>query len=161
VKAVQWYEQNAATVIPTYESLNAEVLHGWLLGLLPERPSLVLDIGAGSGRDAAWLAAQGHTVMAVEPAAAMRQEGQRLHPDAKIRWLDDHLPALQNVQRLGMAFDFILVSAVWMHIPPAERTRAFRKVITLLKPGGLLAITLRHGAADDARELYSVDLLHE
>ena len=116
----------------------------------------MLDIGAGSGRDAAWLAAQGHTVVAVEPAAAMRHEGQRLHLDANIRWLDDRLPALQNVHRLGMAFDFILVSAVWMHIPPAERTRSFRKVITLLKPGGLLAITLRHGAADDDRELYPV-----
>jgi hypothetical protein len=71
-----------------------------------------LDIGAGSGRDAVWFTVQGHTVMAVEPAAAMRQEGQRLHPDANIRWLDDHLPALQHVHRLGMAFDFILVSAV-------------------------------------------------
>nr|WP_277881245.1 class I SAM-dependent methyltransferase [Leptolyngbya sp. FACHB-321] len=131
-------------------------MHGWLLGLLPDRPRLVLDIGAGSGRDAAWLAAQGHTVVAVEPAVAMRAAGQQLHPDANICWLDDRLPALQHVQRLGMAFDFILVSAVWMHLPPAERTRAFRKVITLLKPGGLLAITLRHGAADNDRELYVV-----
>ena len=156
MKAVQWYEQNAATVISAYESLRAEDIHHWLLGLLPERPSLVLDIGAGSGRDAAWLAAQGHTVVAVEPAVAMRKAGQQLHPDAKIRWLDDRLPALQHVHRLGMAFDFILVSAVWMHIPLTERTRAFRKVITLLKPGGLLAITLRYGAADDDRELYPV-----
>ncbi|MBD2033821.1 class I SAM-dependent methyltransferase [Leptolyngbya sp. FACHB-321] len=156
MKAVQWYEQNVATVISAYESLRAEDIHGWLLGLLPERPSLVLDIGAGSGRDAAWLAAQGHTVIAVEPAAAMREAGQQLHLDANIRWLDDRLPALQSVHCLGMAFDFILVSAVWMHLPPAERTRAFRKVITLLKPGGLLAITLRHGGADDDRELYPV-----
>jgi SAM-dependent methyltransferase len=140
VKAVQWYEQNVATVISAYESLRAEDIHGWLLGLLPERPSLVLDIGAGSGRDAAWLEAQGHTVVAVEPAAAMRAAGQQLHSAANIRWLDDRLPALQNVQRLGMAFDFILVSAVWMHLPPTERTRAFRKVITLLKPGGLLGV---------------------
>nr|WP_277881627.1 class I SAM-dependent methyltransferase [Phormidium sp. FACHB-592] len=136
--------------------MRAEDVHRWLLGLLPDRPSLVLDIGAGSGRDAAWLAAQGHTVVAVEPAAAMRHEGQRLHPDANIRWLDDRLPSLQHVQRLGIAFDCILLSAVWMHIPLAERTRAFRKVIALLKPGGLLAITLRHGAADDDRELYPV-----
>jgi SAM-dependent methyltransferase len=116
----------------------------------------MLDIGAGSGRDAAWFTAQGHTVVALEPAASMRAAGQRLHPDANIRWLDDRLPALQHVHRLGRAFDFILVSAVWMHLPSVERTRAFRKVITLLKPGGLLAITLRHGAADDDRELYSV-----
>lgn len=147
MSSTSWYEQNAATVIPAYESLRAEDIHSWLLGLLPDRPSLVLDVGAGSGRDAAWLAGQGHEVIAIEPAAAMREEGQRLHPDAKIRWIDDRLPALQNVHRLGIAFDFILLSAVWMHVPPVERSRAFRKIITLLKPGGLLAITLRHGTS--------------
>jgi len=156
VSSTQWYEHHATTVIPIYESLPAEDVHRWLLGLLPDRPSLVLDIGAGSGRDAAWLAGQGHEVIAVEPAAAMRQEGQRLHPDARIRWMDDRLPALQTVHRLGMAFDLILVSAVWMHILPAERARAFRKIITLLKPGGLLAITLRHGPAEPDREMYEV-----
>ena len=30
--------------------------------------------------------------------------------------------------------------AVWMHVPAADRTRAFRKPITLLKPGGFIAI---------------------
>ncbi len=34
-----------------------------------------------------------------------------------------------------------------MHLPPAERPSAFRKLITLLKPGGLLALTLRLGPA--------------
>ena len=43
---------------------------------------------------------------------------------------------LDKVIRLGLSFDLILLSAVWMHIPPADRTRAFRKLVTLLKPGG-------------------------
>ncbi|MEP0915078.1 methyltransferase domain-containing protein [Leptolyngbya sp. GB1-A1] len=165
MSSIQWYEQNAANIIPAYESLRAEEVHSWLSGLIPHSsagetashcPSLILDVGAGSGRDAAWLASLGHEVIAAEPAAAMREEGQRLHPDARIRWTDDCLPALQHVHRLGMAFDFILLSAVWMHVPPAERSRAFRKVITLLKPGGLLAITLRHGVAEAEREIYEV-----
>lgn len=165
MSSTSWYEQNRATIIPAYESLRAEEVHRWLFGLIPHsseggtashRPSLVLDIGAGSGRDAAWLASLGHEVIAVEPAAAMQEEGQRLHPDAKIRWIDDRLPALPNVHRLGMAFDFILLSAVWMHVLPAERSRAFRKLITLLKPGGLLAITLRHGPAEANRGIYEV-----
>ncbi|WP_242065492.1 bifunctional 2-polyprenyl-6-hydroxyphenol methylase/3-demethylubiquinol 3-O-methyltransferase UbiG [Trichocoleus sp. FACHB-262] len=125
--------------------------------MLPERPSLVLDIGAGSGRDAAWLADQGHEVVAVEPAAAMREAGQCLHPDSRIRWIDDCLPSLPNLHQLGLAFDFILLSAVWMHVPPAERSRAFRKVITLLKLGGPLAITLRHGPAEAQRQIYESD----
>ena len=156
MNSMEWYEQNATAVIPGYESLQAAEVHAWLVGLLPERPSLVLDIGAGSGRDAAWLAAQGHEVVAVEPAAAMREAGQRLHPDSRIRWIDDCLPSLPNLHRLGLAFDFILLSAVWMHVPPAARSRAFRKVITLLKPGGLLAITLRHGPVEAERQIHEV-----
>ena len=67
-------------------------MHAWLAGLLPTAPALMLDIGAGSGRDAAWLAAAGHQMLAVEPAAALRQHGQRLHPDERICWLDDRPP---------------------------------------------------------------------
>ena len=33
---------------------------------------------------------------------------------------------------LGLSFDLILLSAVWMHVPPADRTRAFRKLVMLL-----------------------------
>lgn len=156
VNSTEWYEQNAAIVIPRYESLRAEVVHHGLLELIPNRPSLVLDIGAGSGRDAAWFAAQGHEVIAVEPAVALREAAQQLHPDPRIRWIEDRLPSLQHLHRLGMAFDFILLSAVWMHLPPTERSRAFRKMITLLKPGGLLAITLRHGVAEADRGIYDV-----
>ncbi|MEP0873572.1 class I SAM-dependent methyltransferase [Trichocoleus desertorum AS-A10] len=72
--------------------------------------------------------------------------------------MDDCPPSLQNLHRLGLAFDFILLSAVWMHVPPTERSRAFRKVITLLKLGGPLAITLRrHGPAAAQQQIYESD----
>lgn len=69
--ATGWYEQDAATVTPVYKSLWAGNVYSWLLGLLPDRSNLVLAVGADSGRDAAWLACQGHEAIAVEPAASM------------------------------------------------------------------------------------------
>ena len=108
-------------------------------------PALVLDVGAGTGRAAAWLASRGLEVVAVEPSGAMSTEAQRLHPSPSIRWMSDSIPGLDKVFRLGLSFDLILLSAVWMHIPPADRGCAFRKLVTLLKPGGCIAITLRHG----------------
>ncbi len=154
--AIRWYDANAENVSRRYESIAAEAVHGWLANLLPNAPALVLDVGAGTGRDAAWLASMGLEVVAVEPSGAMLTEAQRAHPSPSIRWISDALPSLDKVFRLGLSFDLILLSAVWMHVPPADRARAFRKLITLLKPGGCIAITLRHGPAEPDRGIHDV-----
>ena len=107
-----WYETRAAALAASYEALDPARVHGWLAGLLPAARALVLDVGAGSGRDAAWLASSGHDVVAAEPSPAMRAEAIRRYPEAGIRWIADRLPALTATLRLGLAFDLILVSAV-------------------------------------------------
>src|SRR3974390_1607389 len=153
--AVRWYDQNISLVSPRYESVAAETVYRWLVDLLPNAPALVLDVGAGTGRDAAWLVSRGLEVIAVEPSGAMRAEAERLHPSPSIRWIADSLPSLNHVLRLGLSFDVILLSAVWMHVLPADRARAFRKLVTLLKPGGCMAITLRHGPAEPERGIHA------
>jgi SAM-dependent methyltransferase len=75
-----------------------------------------------------------------------------------VRWIADSLPALATTFRLGLAFDLILLSGVWQHIRPAERSPALRKMRGLLRPGGLLAVTLRQGPAEAARAMYLVSL---
>jgi SAM-dependent methyltransferase len=141
-----------------YEAVEASDVHAALTRHLPPPPASLLDVGAGSGRDAAWFAGEGYNVLAVEPSATMRAEAQRRHTLASIVWLDDCLPGLDAVLRLGAAFDVILVSAVWMHVQPTDRSRAFRKLVTLLKPGGLLALSLRLGPPDPDRDMHPVDV---
>jgi SAM-dependent methyltransferase len=148
------YNTGAGELAARYEAMSAAEVHAGLADLIPCGPGLALDVGAGSGRDAAWLAGLGYEVVAVEPATGMRSEGQRRHPSLGLRWLDDRLPDLAAVHQLGLAFDLILVSAVWMHVPPPARTRAFRKLMTLLKPGGVLLITLRHGPSEPNRPMW-------
>jgi len=128
-----------------FESLEAADVHAWLADLLPTPPALVLDVGSGTGRDAAWLADAGLDVVAAEPNPGMLGLARTLHLSPSIRWVADALPGLDKVFRLGLSFDLILLSAVWMFVPLADRPRAFRKLVTLLKPGGRIAITLRHG----------------
>ena len=154
---VAWYDKHAGTVTPQYESVNPESLHGWLTDLLPEPPALVLDVGAGSGRDAAWLAARGYEVFAVEPSKSMREAAEKLHPAATVRWVHDSLPKLDYTVRSGLSFDLILLNGVWMHVPPGQRPRAFRKLVNLLRPGGIIAISLRIGLEEPGRGLYRVD----
>ena len=151
-----WYEAHAKELAVTYESLQAAHLHGWMEDLLPAAPALAADIGAGTGRDAAWLAGRGLDVVAVEPSSAMRDQAVPLHAGVQVRWVADSLPDLREVLRMGLSFDLILLSAVWMHVPEAVRPRAFRKLVTLLKPGGMMAITLRMGPAEPERGMLPV-----
>lgn len=153
---MRWYDANVDGLVRSYEAIPADQVHGWLIPFLPDAPALVLDVGAGTGRDAAWLASLGHRIVAVEPTPSMLSEARRLHASPSIQWLDDRLPGLESVHRLGLSFDLILLSAVWMHVDSADRSRAFRKLVTLLKPGAAIAITLRHGPSDDNRGISDV-----
>ena len=155
---VGWYDANAASLADSYEALRPDLLHAWLEGLYPPAPALMLDVGAGSGRDAAWLAGLGHDVVAVEPASGLRAEAARRHTGAAVRWMADQLPALPATLRLGLAFDVILLSAVWQHVLPADRPRALRKLLGLLRPGGVLAVTLRYGPVELDRPMHPVSL---
>lgn len=158
-EAARGYEGDTGRALAArYETVDPAELHEALLPHLPPAPAAILDVGAGSGRDAAWLARQGYSVLAVEPSATMRMEGQRRHPLAEISWIDDCLPGLEAVCRLGVGFDAILLSAVWMHVPPGDRRRAFRKLVSLLKPGGTLTLSLRLGPSQADRDMYPVDV---
>lgn len=151
------YHRGFAEFTEAYEAHGFEDIHRDVLPFLPKDGGLVLDVGAGSGRDAAWFAGKGWEVLAVEPADGMRQNAARLHPAPHIRWVDDRLPALATVHRLGLACDLVWLSGVWQHIPPDDRGRAMRKLATLLKPGGRMVITLRHGPSPTDRPMWPVD----
>ena len=158
MSAIPYYEQHATRLATQYESLSFEDVHSDLIAILPAPGSTVLDIGAGSGRDAAWLATKGFDVVAVEPSEAMLAHARAKHMSPRIQWVSDSLPDLAKVRRLGLSFDLILLSAVWMHIPPTARQRALRKLATLLAPKGRIAISLRLGAPDTERAMYEVSL---
>ena len=153
---IAWYDANADAAAARYEGVPPERVHGWLADLLPAAPAAALDVGAGSGRDAAWLSSRGYDVVAVEPSPRMRTIARERHAEPAIRWLADSLPALRHTVKTGLAFDVILLSAVWMHVAPSDRARAFRKLVNLLKPGGLIALSLRHGPAEAARAMHAV-----
>lgn len=129
----------------------ADVLH-----LLPAAPSRILDIGAGSGKDAADFAALGHTVLAVEPTPVLLAGAIARHAHPAITWLDDGLPDLAAARARGETFDLILLSAVWMHLDEAQRRRAMPNVASLLAEGGMLILSLRHGPVPPGRRMFEV-----
>ncbi|WP_058119692.1 class I SAM-dependent methyltransferase [Photobacterium kishitanii] len=163
-KTIDFYHQNAGFLIEQYQSLTFEQVHQSWRAYWPltskSDVAKVLDVGAGTGRDALWFAQHQCDVYAIEPAAALREFGQRYTQDCfdKITWLDDKLPELNSITELGIRFDCILLSAIWMHIAPKLRERCFRKLANLLAPSGQLVISLRHGDFNDARVAYAVSV---
>ncbi|MBH5338068.1 class I SAM-dependent methyltransferase [Streptomyces pactum] len=157
------YGEAAEALVEQYESVSFADVHREALHLFPTRPSTVVDIGAGSGRDAAALAALGHRVVAVEPTPELRRLGRRRHADREIEWLDDALPGLPALTvlrdrdpRFARGFDLVLLTAVWMHLDEAQRREAMGRLAALLAPAGQLLLTLRHGPVPAGRRMFDV-----
>jgi SAM-dependent methyltransferase len=152
VPGAAWYDENAASVASGYESLDPKSVHPELFEMLEDRADLrILDIGTGSGRDAKALACLGHRVVAVDPSIRMIELARAFHPDSGVEWVVEGLPALDNVDG---EFDLVILSAVWMHVPPADRPAAFRRLLSLIGPGGMIYVTLRTGPDDLQRAMY-------
>ncbi|MFE2872001.1 MULTISPECIES: class I SAM-dependent methyltransferase [unclassified Embleya] len=147
------YGPDAEALARRYTSTTFEAVHASILPWLPSSPGRVLDIGAGSGRDAAALARRGHHVVAVEPTDELRRIGRRSHPGVDIEWVDDALPALARVRG---RYDLVLMSAVWMHLDEAERVDGMRRVAELTAPGGRVAMSIRRGPVPEGRRMFAV-----
>ncbi|MEU8824640.1 class I SAM-dependent methyltransferase [Streptomyces sp. NPDC048636] len=150
------YGDAAEALAEQYESVTFTEVHRDVLHLLPTDPASVLDIGAGSGRDAAALAERGHRVVAVEPTAELRALGRHIHAGADIEWIDDALPGLPGVRARDRRFDLILLTAVWMHLDRSQRTAGMAGLAGLLAAGGRMMLSLRHGPVPAGRRMFPV-----
>ncbi len=126
------------------------------LPFFPLPPCRGVDIGAGDGRDATFLAHRGYTMTAVEPSAALRRFAQQ-RPDANsaVTWVDDALPDLWNVRRSvpEARFRFALLSSVLMHVPEDDHDSAMVALSAILEPCGRVFLSLRQ-QTDPARLMF-------
>ncbi|TWC65058.1 bifunctional 2-polyprenyl-6-hydroxyphenol methylase/3-demethylubiquinol 3-O-methyltransferase UbiG [Herbaspirillum sp. SJZ099] len=153
-----YYQTNPEEHFRRFESLRFEDVHFDLVRYLPSEGGLCLDVGAGSGRDAAAIAKRGIHVLAVEPNGALLKLASMLHNVRNIEWERDSLPFLKKVKLRDELYDFILLSAVWMHLRPSERDSSLQTLWNLLQPGGYLAISLRIAKPDEARAMFDVSV---
>ena len=156
VRGTRGYAEQADELAVRYEGIDFAAKHAAVLPLLPAGAASAIDIGAGTGRDAARLAERGYRVVAVEPTEAMRSRAIALHPSPAIEWIDDSLPALRRVVARRRSFDLVMLTAVWMHLDAEERRVAMANVVALVAPLGLLVMTLRHGPVPSGRIMFAV-----
>lgn len=146
------YDAHARGLTRRLDSVPTEVLLAALADLIPPPPVRVLDVGAGSGRDAAWFAARGDTVTAAEPAAAFHPIIAARAPDVAI--VDARLPDLDGIAGV---FDLVLVNAVVQHLDADQRGVAARRLAALTAPQGRLILSLRQGPGAEGKPLFALD----
>jgi len=157
-KIIEGYEQAAAELIPIYENLSPEIVLAPVLDYLPETGSEVLDVGAGPGTIAAWLASRGNHVTAVEPVSKFRTYGQKTYQHLSISWCNSHLPELTNSRPWRCCFDIVLGIGVLHHLNPPDQDRAIHTLSSCLKPSGRLILSLRHGPCPDDRPGFEISV---
>jgi SAM-dependent methyltransferase len=138
-QTLRYYESHADKAARRYEGAEAGIAS--LFPFAFQRGERVLEIGAGSGRDAARLLQQGVDVQAVEPSSRLRRLALAVHPELRGRLFDGSLPGglPPECQR---EYDGILLSAVIMHIPDGELFDAAFELRARLAKGGKLLISM-------------------
>jgi SAM-dependent methyltransferase len=95
----------------------------------------LLGLAEGQGRNARFLEARGHPVVAVDSAdVAVRQLAERSQvEDADIQAVEADLADYEPEPCAG-------VFAIYAHMPPPVRDRAYRRAWEALEPGGVFVL---------------------
>jgi len=100
-------------------------------------PGRALDLAAGEGRNALWLAEQGWQVLAVDFSAVAIERAHRLAAERglEVSWV------VADVLSAGLpdrAFDAVLVA--YLHLPAPDRAAVLARAAAALAPGGTLLV---------------------
>jgi SAM-dependent methyltransferase len=101
------------------------------------RPGRALDIGAGEGRNAVWLAGRGWQVTAVDYSAVGLDKGRRLAENRRVA-VDWVRADVRDYQPEPDSFQLVLIA--YLQLPEAELGGVLRRAVTALTPGGVLLV---------------------
>lgn len=112
------------------------------------RPGPTADVGCGSGRDAAWLEANGYPTIGYDASDGLLAAARARYPG--LRLVRAALPELAGAE--DGAFANVLCETVIMHLPAADVAPSVRRLVALLAPGGTLYLSWRVTRDADRRD---------
>jgi SAM-dependent methyltransferase len=109
---------------------------------------LTADVGCGSGREVAWLNANGFPAVGFDASEGLLSEARTRYP--KSEFASAELPELNGLP--PNAFDNVLCETVIMHLDRAKIAPSVRRMLDILKPGGVLYLSWRVTEGNDQRD---------
>jgi SAM-dependent methyltransferase len=99
-------------------------------------PGTAVDLAAGEGRNAIWLASRGWAATAVDFSQVALDKGARLADEAgiEVTWVCADATTWQPPAPVD------LVVVAYLQLPAEDRRRAVRSALTMLRPGGTLLL---------------------
>lgn len=93
-------------------------------------PGRAVDLAAGEGRNAIWLAGLGWRVTALDFSQVALDKGRSMAPDATVDWVC----ADATTWHADDTFDLAVIA--YLQLPAPERRAAVRNAFAALRPGG-------------------------
>ncbi|WP_349434195.1 class I SAM-dependent methyltransferase [Pararhizobium sp. A13] len=133
------------TLAALYDSLNPAGQDTDFYCQLPQQPCRILDLGCGTGLLTVMLAALGHQLTGVDPAAAMLDIARRRMGGERVRWIDGDIHALGTEER----FDLVLMTGhvFQVFLDDDQVLAVFSSVRRHLEDGGRLVFESRNPLA--------------
>ena len=112
---------------------------------------LTADIGCGSGREVAWLNANGFPAKGFDASEGLLVEARGRYP--QFEFVRAELPALNGIP--ANSFANVLCETVIMHLERAQIAASVRRLIEIVKPGGIFYLSWRVTEGDDQRDKHA------
>lgn len=136
---LSYYENEASRTAANYEAVDFRRVIDRVLAQGPEGAK-VLDVGCGSGRDAAYVMSRGFEVTGIDASKNIIDEAVRHHPELSGMLLRHRLP--EPLPFDDGVFDVALAMAVLMHLTREDARRALCEVARVTRPGGIVAYSV-------------------
>jgi SAM-dependent methyltransferase len=112
------------------------------------RGGAAADIGCGSGREVAWLNANGFPAAGFDASGGLLTEARSRYPG--LSFARAELPDLLGIA--AGAYDNVLCETVIMHLDRAQIAPSVRRMLDIVKPGGIFYLSWRVTEDADRRD---------
>jgi SAM-dependent methyltransferase len=134
--AKDWHEQPAPVDLH-------EIVEGFFI-----KDGITADIGCGSGREVAWLNANGFPAKGFDASEGLLAEARMRYPQFEFSHAE--LPDLRGIA--ANSYDNLLCETVIMHLDRVQIAPSVRRMLEITKPGGIFYLSWRVTAGENQRD---------